>query len=78
LINSFFIGQELRDYVIRFTNKLDPNSNGLFAFRWPQYTTESPKQLIFLDGLIPQVIGEDTYRKEQMDFLNQLTLAVPV
>ncbi|KAL9714100.1 hypothetical protein Ac2012v2_002409 [Leucoagaricus gongylophorus] len=78
LLNSFFIGQELRDYVIRFTNKLDPNGGGLFDFNWPKYTTNSPKQLIFLDGLIPQVIGEDTYRQEQMNFLTELTLAVPV
>jgi len=28
--------------------------------------------------LIPQVIGEDTYRQEQMDFLTEITLAVPV
>ncbi|KAF5350591.1 hypothetical protein D9756_008678 [Leucocoprinus leucothites] len=78
LLNSFFIGQELRDYIINFTNKQDPNRGGLFDFKWPKYTAESPNQLIFLDGLIPQVIGQDTYRKDQMDFLTQLTLAVPV
>ena len=55
--------------MIRFVNKLDPNGGGLFDFDWPKYTTDNPKQLIFLDGLIPQVIGEDTYRQEQMDFL---------
>jgi len=64
--------------VIRFVNKLDPNGGGLFDFNWPKYTTDNPKQLIFLDGLIPQVIGEDTYRQEQMDFLTEVTLAVPV
>ncbi|KXN88427.1 Lipase 4 [Leucoagaricus sp. SymC.cos] len=77
LINSFFLGQELRDYVIRFTNNLDPNGNGLFDFQWPKYTTANPKQLVFLDGLIPLTIQDDTYRKDQMDFLTQLTLAVP-
>lgn len=78
MLNAFIIGQELRDYIIRFAVKLDPNGNGLLDFRWPKYTTENPKQLIFLDGLIPQIIGEDTYRKEQMDFLTDLTLQVPV
>ncbi|KXN88429.1 Lipase 1 [Leucoagaricus sp. SymC.cos] len=78
LINSFFLGQEFRDYVIRFTNNLDPNGNGLFDLQWPKYTTANPKQLVFLDGLIPLTIQDDTYRKDQMNFLTQLTLAVPV
>ncbi|EKM78357.1 hypothetical protein AGABI1DRAFT_75927 [Agaricus bisporus var. burnettii JB137-S8] len=78
LLNSFFLGQELQDYIIRFTVTLDPNSKGLFSFKWPKYTTQDPKQLIFLDGLIPQVVGEDTYRKEAMEYLMQLTLDVSV
>jgi len=57
---------------------LDPNGGGSFDFHWPEYTTENPKQLIFLDGLIPREIGEDTYRQEQMDFLNKLLLDAPI
>jgi len=78
LLDAFFVGQELRDYVIHFVNKLDPNGGGLFDFNWPEYTTDNPKQLIFLDGLIPQVIGEDTYRQEPMDYFNKLLLNVPI
>ncbi|XP_006455188.1 hypothetical protein AGABI2DRAFT_121127 [Agaricus bisporus var. bisporus H97] len=78
LLNSFLLGQELQDYIIRFTVTLDPNSKGLFGFKWPKYTTQDPKQLVFLDGLIPQVVGEDIYRKEEMELLMQLTLDVPV
>ncbi|XP_006455190.1 hypothetical protein AGABI2DRAFT_145418 [Agaricus bisporus var. bisporus H97] len=78
MINSFFLGQELQDYIIRFAVTLDPNSKGQLDFKWPKYTTQDPKQLVFEDGLAPQVIGEDTYRKEQMDYLMQLTLNVPM
>ncbi|KAF9439787.1 hypothetical protein P691DRAFT_784904, partial [Macrolepiota fuliginosa MF-IS2] len=78
LINSFFLGQELRDYIIRFTVKLDPSGTGLLDLEWPKYTTGNPSQLVFLDGLIPPVIGKDAYRQPQMDFLTQLTLQVPV
>ncbi|KAF9453329.1 alpha/beta-hydrolase [Macrolepiota fuliginosa MF-IS2] len=78
LINSFFLGQELQDYIIRFTVKLDPSGTGLLDFKWPKYTTGNPNQLIFLDGLIPQVVGKDTYRQPQMDFLTQLSLQVPI
>jgi cholinesterase len=78
LLNSFFLGQELQDYVIRFTTTLDPNSHGFLSFNWPKYTTQDPKELVFLDGLVPQVVGEDTYRKEQIDYLMQLTFDVPV
>ncbi|KAF9453335.1 alpha/beta-hydrolase [Macrolepiota fuliginosa MF-IS2] len=78
LINSFFLGQELRDYIIRFAVKLDPSGAGLLDFKWPKYTTGNPNQLVFLDGLIPQVVEKDTYRQSQMDFLTQLTLQVPV
>ncbi|KAF9453334.1 alpha/beta-hydrolase [Macrolepiota fuliginosa MF-IS2] len=78
LVNSFFLGQELQDYIIRFTVKLDPSGTGLLDFKWPKYATGNPNQLIFLDGLIPQIVGKDTYRQPQMDFLTQLTLQVPV
>ena len=64
--------------MIRFVNNLDPNGGGLFDFNWPNYTTDNPQQLIFLDGLTPQVIGKDTYRQEQMAFLNEITLNMPI
>ncbi|KAF9450184.1 carotenoid ester lipase [Macrolepiota fuliginosa MF-IS2] len=78
LVDSFFLGQELRDYIIRFTVKLDPSGTGFFDFKWPKYTTGNPNQLIFLDGLVPQIVRKDTYRQPQMDFLTQLGLQAPV
>jgi hypothetical protein len=67
LVNPFFLGQELRDYVILFAVTSDPNSKGFLGFKWPKYTTPGPKQLVFLDGLVPQIVGKNTYRKEQMN-----------
>jgi cholinesterase len=72
------LGQELQDYIIRFAVTLNPNSEELRGFNWPKYTTQDPKELVFLDGLVPQVVGEDTYRKEQIDYWIQLTLDVPL
>jgi carboxylesterase type B len=75
LIDAFFQGGALQDYIIHFTNELDPN--GLSAFRWPQYTTNNPNQLIFSDSLPQQSVEKDTYRQSQMDFLTHLSLNVP-
>lgn len=78
LLNSFFLGQELQEYLIRFTNKLDPNSNSLLSFNWPQYDLTNKRVLVFRDGLIPQAIGKDDHREDAMDALNAITLTNPV
>lgn len=66
----------MADYLIRFAATLDPNSKT--GLQWPKYTTSSPKLLTFLDGLIPEVITDDTYRKEAMAFITNVTLAHPI
>lgn len=55
---------DLTDYLIHFVNHLDPNGSGLLS--WPKYdtTTGSVPLLTFLDGLIPRVITQDTFRQE--------------
>lgn len=63
-------------YLINFVNKLDPNAAGLLS--WPKYTSSSPQLLTFLDGLIPLEISEDTYRRDAMNFLTELSLAMPL
>lgn len=78
MVNSIFKGQELQDYIIRFTVTLNPNKKGAFSLQWPKYTVENPRQLVFRDGLVRQAIGEDTYRKEQMDYFAELNLDVPL
>ena len=72
LLNIFFDG-ELTDYLIRFTNHLDPNGGGLHP--WPQYDTKNRSVLTFWDGLIPITITEDTYRQDAMNVLTNLSLA---
>ena len=75
LLNIFFDG-ELMDYLIRFTNHLDPNGVGLHY--WPQYDTKTRSVLTFWDGLIPITITEDTYRQDAMNVLTNLSLAHPL
>ncbi|KAF9464209.1 carotenoid ester lipase precursor [Collybia nuda] len=75
-ILNVYGGGEMTDYLIRFATTLDPN--GKSGLQWPKYTTSSPKLLTFLDGLIPQIITQDTYRKEGMAFLTNITLAHPI
>lgn len=67
---------DLTDYIIHFVNNLDPN--GASVPEWPQYTTSSPQLLTLLDGLIPSIITQDTYRAEPIAFLQQLALVNPL
>ncbi|PPQ91064.1 hypothetical protein CVT25_014732 [Psilocybe cyanescens] len=69
-------GEELTNYLVRFVNTLNPNGFGNVL--WPQYTLQSPQMLTFLDGIIPTTITMDTFRQNQMVFLNNLTLAHPL
>ncbi|KAF8993495.1 carotenoid ester lipase precursor [Cyathus striatus] len=74
---NIFGGGELADYLIRFAAKLNPNpSSGL---QWPKYDLTNRKLMVFRDGLIiDQVIGDDTYRQEAMDYLTNITLQNPI
>ncbi|PPQ98066.1 hypothetical protein CVT26_003292 [Gymnopilus dilepis] len=69
-------GEELTNYLVRFVTTLNPNGFGNVL--WPQYTTQSPQMLTFLDGFIPTTITMDTFRSAQLAFLNNLTLAHPL
>lgn len=64
------------DYIINFTNKLDPN--GPSQLSWPKYTTSSVQLMTFLDGLIPKIITQDTYRQQPMGYSMQLGLKYPL
>ncbi|KAF8073585.1 carotenoid ester lipase precursor [Lyophyllum atratum] len=75
-ILNVYGGGGMADYLIRFATTLDPNSK--FGLQWPKYSVASPKLLTFHDGLIPVTITDDTYRKEAMTFLTNVTLAHPI
>ncbi|KAJ3562849.1 hypothetical protein NP233_g9322 [Leucocoprinus birnbaumii] len=73
---NIYGGEELTNYLINFVVHLDPNGLGLIP--WPKYTPSSPQMLTFWDGVIPSTITLDTFRKEGIDFVTQISLAHPL
>ncbi|KAH7928749.1 alpha/beta-hydrolase [Leucogyrophana mollusca] len=67
---------DMTDYLIRFVANLDPN--GKSGIYWPEYTTQFPSLLTFLDGPVPLTIIQDTYREDAMNFLTEYSLAYPI
>jgi len=64
------------DHLIRFANKLNPNP--VVGYQSPKYTLSARKVATYLDGLDPIVTTEDAYRSDAMDYLNSLSLAIPI
>ncbi|KAN0139659.1 Alpha/Beta hydrolase fold [Lactarius tabidus] len=78
LVNSFGVG-ELRDYVIRFTNNLDPNGDKGLGIPWPQWDPKKPKAVIFQDStLFPLIIGDDNYRTDPLSYVGNMSLLYPI
>ncbi|KAG5645458.1 hypothetical protein DXG03_006003 [Asterophora parasitica] len=76
-ILNVYGGGGMADYLIRFAANLDPNPR--IGLQWPKYTTETRKLLTFYDGLIfDEKITEDTFRKDAISFLTNITLAHPI
>ncbi|TFK40488.1 carotenoid ester lipase precursor, partial [Crucibulum laeve] len=76
LVNVFG-GGELADYLIRFTNNLNPNP--VLGLQWPKYSVASPQLMTFTDTpIFDQSITTDTFRKEAMDYLTTVTLQNPL
>ncbi|KAF7309409.1 Carboxylic ester hydrolase [Mycena indigotica] len=75
ILNIYFDG-ELTDYLINFANNLNPN--GRTVPNWPAYTTANPNMMTFLDGLFPTSITQDTFRKDAIAYLTNLTLQSPI
>ncbi|KAJ7124165.1 carotenoid ester lipase precursor [Mycena epipterygia] len=75
-ILNVYGGGELTDYLINFATSLNPNGNTVP--NWPAYTSATPNVMTFLDGLIPTMITQDTYREAGMQFLTNLTLEFPI
>ena len=66
----------MTDFFVRFVNSLDPNESG--ATDWPEYTVADTQMLVFQEGATPLTVIKDTFRKEAMDFLMELSLAEPL
>ncbi|KAJ7119782.1 carotenoid ester lipase precursor [Mycena epipterygia] len=75
-ILNIYADGELTDYLINFATSLNPN--GKTVPSWPAYTTATPNMMMFLDGLIPTTITQDTYRAAGMQFLTNITLEFPL
>ncbi|RXW22492.1 hypothetical protein EST38_g3355 [Candolleomyces aberdarensis] len=79
LVNSFFLGQDMQEYLLRFTNNLNPNSNSLFSYTWPKYDLSSKRLLVFQDNILaPLTTTKDDHREAAMNALIQITLTNPV
>jgi acetylcholinesterase len=80
LVDSFFNPKgEIRDYVIRFTNNLDPNGKNGLGIPWPKWDARKPKALIFQDSaLFPLVIGNDNYRTDPLSYVANMSLLYPI
>ncbi|KAI0053997.1 alpha beta-hydrolase [Auriscalpium vulgare] len=78
LLNSFGDG-ELKDYVIHFTNNLDPNGKTGKGIPWPQYDVKQPQAIVFQDSILFPIIKiKDDYRSQALDFVANLSLLHPI
>ena len=73
---NVFGGGDMTDFLVRFVNTLDPNGGP--QIEWPAYTPQSPQLLAFVEGETPLQVIPDTFRKEAMDFVTELSLAEPL
>ena len=75
LLQVFFSG-ELQDYFIHFFNGRDPNY-GSELLPWPRYELEDAQLLTLLDGIQSLTISQDTFRKDALQLLGELSLQSP-
>ena len=79
LAASFGSKGDLKDYVIRFVNNLDPNGKKGFGVPWPQWNPQKPEAIIFQDSaLFPIVYGYDDYRTDALDIVANMSLLYPI
>ncbi|KAI9454072.1 carotenoid ester lipase precursor [Lactarius psammicola] len=79
LVAAFADGGDLRDYVIRFTNNLDPNGEKGLGVPWPQWNSQKPKAIIFQDDIyFPIVVADDNYRTDPLNFVTNMSLLYPI
>lgn len=79
LINSWGPNGELKDYIIRFTNKLDPNGEEGLGITWPQWDPAKPKALVLTDKILsPLIIDDDNYRSRALDYVADLSIRHPI
>ncbi|KAH9926264.1 carotenoid ester lipase [Epithele typhae] len=70
-IPNMYGGGDMSDLLIHFANYFSPNGRSGDAPFWPRYTTAEPTMLVFT-GNTTFAYKNDTYRSEQISFLNKL------
>jgi acetylcholinesterase len=79
LLASFGPMGELKDYIIRFTNKLDPNGREGLGIQWPKWDPKRPRALIFKDDANSRlVIDRDDYRANALNYVANLSIRYPI
>lgn len=79
LVDSFGPGGNLKDYIIRFTDNLDPNGREGMGIPWPQWDPAKPKALVLTDQMLnPLIIDDDNYRTNALNFVGNLSLKYPI
>ena len=79
LVASFGPTGELRDYVVRFVNNLDPNGKNGLGIPWPQWNAKKPKAIVFQDDIFfPVVLGDDNYRTDPLSLVANMSLLYPI
>ncbi|KAI0666683.1 carotenoid ester lipase [Trametes maxima] len=71
-------GNDLADYIIQFTNTLDPNGASDRTIQWPQYDPVARQALVLAQDDVPLKITRDAARLEAMVGLTAYTIAHPV
>jgi hypothetical protein len=79
LVDSFGPGGNLKDYIIRFTDNLDPNGREGMGIAWPQWDPAKPKALVLTDQMLnPLIIDDDNYRTNALNYVGNLSLKYPI
>ena len=79
LIDSWGPNGALKDYIIRFTNKLDPNGKEGLGITWPKWDPAQPKAVVLKDSVLsPLVIDDDNYRSRALDYVSDLSIRHPI
>ncbi|TBU30164.1 carotenoid ester lipase [Dichomitus squalens] len=73
-IPNMYGGGDMADLLIHFANTFDPNGPKPKTY-WPKYRLAAPIMLLF-SGNDTLSYKDDTYRSDQIDYLNHLNLAV--
>ncbi|KAI0363132.1 carotenoid ester lipase precursor [Pilatotrama ljubarskyi] len=71
-------GNDLADYIIQFTNTLDPNGASNCTIHWPRYDLLTRQILWLVEGNVPLEIKHDTARLEAMAALTAISIAFPI